>query len=171
MVRLWVHECGRVFCDRLNDEKDVKSLFDQLYVSCRDLIKEDLFTCLKNAIPEDVLFDTVGLERNSIMMKEFIKFTDLNDPMSNPDKKSYDELSSTSMPDLVRSLNESMNQFCVGNDRDKKIDLDLVLFDYAVTHLLRICRIIRMYKGNALLIGVGGSGRQSLSFLASYLMH
>ena len=28
LVRLWVHECGRVFADRLNDDKDVEKLFD-----------------------------------------------------------------------------------------------------------------------------------------------
>ena len=37
--------------------------------------------------------------------------------------------------------------------------MELVLFDYAVIHLLRLCRVLKMHKGNALLIGVGGSGR------------
>ena len=55
LVRLWVHECGRVFSDRLNDKEDVQKLFDQLYSSCRDYLKEDLFTCLKTIIPEKVL--------------------------------------------------------------------------------------------------------------------
>ena len=48
--------------------------------------------------------------------------------------------------------------------------MDLVLFDYAVIHLLRLCRVLKMHKGNALLIGVGGSGRQSISYLAAFLM-
>ena len=50
------------------------------------------------------------------------------------------------------------------------VQMNLVLFKFAVQHVARISRVIANPYGNALLIGVGGVGRQSLSKLATIMM-
>ena len=45
------------------------------------------------------------------------------------------------------------------NEDNPQGKMELILFDDALQHLLRISRLIEMPRGSALLVGVGGSGK------------
>uniref|UniRef100_A0A7S1U3J4 Dynein heavy chain n=1 Tax=Phaeomonas parva TaxID=124430 RepID=A0A7S1U3J4_9STRA len=55
------------------------------------------------------------------------------------------------------------------NEENPGKRMNLVLFDDALRHLFRLVRCMGMPRGNVLCVGVGGSGKQSLSRLAAHI--
>lgn len=76
--------------------------------------------------------------------------------------KAYDQVAS--MDHLRKTLEGALLEY-----NDSYAAMDLVLFEDAVRHVCRITRIILNPAGHALLVGVGGSGKQSLSRLAAHI--
>ncbi|TPP62234.1 Dynein beta chain ciliary [Fasciola gigantica] len=68
------------------------------------------------------------------------------------------------IPDIVRVLNDALDNY-----NELNAVMNLVLFEDAIAHILRINRILESPRGNALLVGVGGSGKQSLSRLSAFI--
>ena len=78
--------------------------------------------------------------------------------------KVYEEVEN--FPHLRDFLNEKLVEY----NKQKKIkQMDIVLFTDAIIHVSRIYRVLNMKRGHALLVGVGGSGRHSLTRLSSYI--
>lgn len=70
----------------------------------------------------------------------------------------------SSMEKLKMVLDDKLTNYNENNAM-----MDLVLFEQAMLHITRICRIIKNPGGNAVLVGVGGSGKQSLCRLAAFI--
>ncbi|KAG9351776.1 hypothetical protein JZ751_023027 [Albula glossodonta] len=138
-VRVWRNECLRVFHDRLINETD-KSLVQG---HIKNLIQEHFPEDLEYAVRDPILF---GDYRNALVESEPRVYEDIQD---------Y-EASCALFQELLEEYNENKGQ------------MKLVLFDDALEHLTRVHRIIRMNRGHALLVGVGGSGKQSLTKLAAF---
>ncbi|XP_018331814.1 dynein heavy chain 1, axonemal-like [Agrilus planipennis] len=140
IVRLWYHENCRVFQDRLINDTD-RQWFDNLL---RDIIKKQFQMDDKRIIGNEVMFygdfmDSTSDDRAYIHIKEVDKMNKA----------------------LLKYLDEFNNQTTK--------PMKLVLFEDAMAHICRVARIIRQPLGNGLLLGMGGSGRQSLTRLAAFI--
>lgn len=65
-----------------------------------------------------------------------------------------------------RAADDALAEYNIMNAQRK---MDLVLFFAAIEHVVKIHRIITTEFGHALLIGVGGSGRKSLTQLSVFI--
>ncbi|XP_065194434.1 dynein axonemal heavy chain 1-like [Sycon ciliatum] len=139
LYRLWFHECCRVFEDRLVNNED-RNWFE-------DLLRNKMATDL-NVSVDDVLPHGLPI---------------YGDFAQGSDVKTYEEI--TDIGKMVRVIEENLEDY----NQTSTAPMNLVLFLDAARHVARISRIIRQPLGNALLLGVGGSGRQSLTRLASHM--
>ena len=95
------------------------------------------------------------------MLRAGLLYCDFVDP--NADPRIYQEVEDIDKLKLV------VNDFLEEHNAESKSPMPLVMFLDAIEHVLRIARILRQPQGNALLLGVGGSGRQSMSKMATYI--
>jgi dynein heavy chain len=143
-IRLWRNEANRVFCDKLVDETD-QTLISQTVMG--ELIKEHF---------KDV---------EEFVLKDPIIFGDYS--MANPtdeeaeDPRLYEDLGDYTV------IKEILDKMLEDYGFDHK-PMSLVLFNDALEHVTKIHRILRFPKGCGLLVGFGGSGKQSLTKLATF---
>ncbi|KAM4563453.1 dynein axonemal heavy chain 12 isoform 1-T1 [Odontesthes bonariensis] len=156
MIRLFVHEVFRVYYDRLVDDKDRTWLYNLMNGILKDHFKESF----------DQVFD--HLKQGSKLVEEDIRnllFGDYMNPDLEDDERLYAEVPSMkTFAEVVESCLEEYNQM-------HKNQMNLVIFRYVLEHLSRISRVLKQPGGNALLVGVGGSGRQSITRLATSMAH
>ncbi|XP_029955923.1 dynein heavy chain 5, axonemal [Salarias fasciatus] len=150
---LFHHECCRVIADRFIDGSD-RQTFGSIM---EKIVVEDHGKTLTEHAQWDSCF--VDFLRDA--------------PEATGDEPEDAELEAPKVYEPIPSLDALAERLSVFqqqyNEAMRGGAMDLVFFKDAMTHLMRISRILRTPQGNALLVGVGGSGKQSLTRLASFI--
>lgn len=139
LVKLYLHESNRVYRDKMVEEKDF-DLFDKIQT---DMVKKFY----------DDIDETLEQVKSMNMFCHFA--SGVGEPKYMPVQ---------SWPSLNKILVDALD-----NHNEVNAAMNLVLFEDAMSHICRINRILESPRGNALLVGVGGSGKQSLTRLAAYI--
>jgi dynein heavy chain len=71
----------------------------------------------------------------------------------------------TDLKKVAKVLDEKQDDY----NSEGAAKLHLVFFQDCIENILRICRILKLSRGNGLLIGVAGSGKQSLTKLSAFI--
>uniref|UniRef100_A0A8D0V2V3 AAA+ ATPase domain-containing protein n=1 Tax=Sus scrofa TaxID=9823 RepID=A0A8D0V2V3_PIG len=147
-IRLWIHEVYRVFYDRLIDHKDRQVFFNMIDPCFHTLFSNVLI----HLSPTGKIVDD---NIRSLFFGDFFK------PES--DQKIYDEI--TDLKQLTAVMEYYLEEF----NNISKAPMSLVMFKFAIEHISRICRVLKQDKGHLLLVGIGGSGRQSATKLSTFM--
>ena len=143
-VKLWRNEISRVFVDRLINNTDKDLIMTQVFP---EIVKDHFKDVQEYVLSEPCLYGDFTL---SSPTEE-----DVEDP------RLYEELGS------YETVKDKLDKMLEDYGFDHK-PMSLVLFNDAIEHVCKIHRIIRFKKGCALLVGFGGSGKQSLTRLATF---
>ncbi|XP_061882783.1 dynein axonemal heavy chain 6 [Entelurus aequoreus] len=143
IFRLFCHECQRVFHDRLINAQD-KEYFNTIV--CETAMK----------------YFSINLQP-SYFVTEPIIFGDFIKVGAEKEERLYEDL--TDLNKIQAVLQDYLCDYNLTYSKESK----LVFFQDAIEHVSRIARMIRLERGNGLLVGVGGTGKQSLTRLASHI--
>jgi dynein heavy chain len=151
LMSLWYHECARVFQDKMTNNPD-KAKY--------------------TAMVDEVLKKAYGNELAKIAMEPQYYVSCLREDVLDPETGEVSALA----PQIyepggsLEMLRDRIQEFATKYNIDFPAkQMNLVMFDDALGHLVRIMRIIGMPRGSALLVGVGGSGKQSLTRMSAYI--
>jgi dynein heavy chain len=133
LVYLWIHECFRVFRDRLINADD-RMRFSTM---AHEKLEKYLDMEWKLDSFKEILF---GNYENSA--RQYNKLSEINA--------------------LIPRLDTFLELYNADNS-----PMNLVFFGDCIQHLSRIARVLSQARGNAMLVGVGGSGRRSMARLGA----
>lgn len=159
-AKIWFHESMREFHDRLIDSDERVWLFDKLCDQIRDTFKDSVEQILETQVSDNSSSVVTIEDANRILFGSYANA----DPQTDFPNRRYEEI--TNFEKLTTIARKSLSEY----NAVKTPKINIVLFTHALEHLNRICRIISIpVGGNGLIIGMGDSGRKSLTKLAAFI--
>ncbi|XP_030756931.1 dynein heavy chain 10, axonemal [Sitophilus oryzae] len=172
LIRVWRNEFMRVFCDRLINTEDQKFVKGELIEQIKKYfpkkekpqivqpdVDDDDFVFVEQPPEEEVEEESVDIleyaMRDPILFGDYRNATNEGEPRAYEDLLDYDAIYF-----LFQEIIELYNE--------KREKLSIVLFNDALEHLTRVHRGLRLERGHVMLVGVGGSGKSSLTKLAAF---
>ncbi|PNH05107.1 Dynein heavy chain 7, axonemal [Tetrabaena socialis] len=158
LQRLWVHEALRVYHDRLVDDTDRDWISEQIRHQVEHHFGsrfDVLMSRLADGTDEGTTPRVGAANLRRLLFADFMA--------SGNEPRCYAEV--TDFQRLTLVVGEYLSDLNAGS----KKPLSLVLFQFCLEHVCRVARTIRQPGGHALLVGVGGSGRQSVTQLAAFI--
>uniref|UniRef100_A0A8C7GT98 Dynein axonemal heavy chain 3 n=1 Tax=Oncorhynchus kisutch TaxID=8019 RepID=A0A8C7GT98_ONCKI len=152
LIRLWIHEVYRVFYDRLIDNEDRETFFNIVKERTSGYFKQTMDKLLTHLTPSGKVVDETI---RSLFFGDYAK--------PDSDAKAYDEI--TDLHALTNVMDYYLDEF----NNISKAPMSLVMFKFAIEHISRICRVLKQDNGHLLLVGIGGSGRQSATKLGTFI--
>ncbi|KAG1714038.1 Dynein heavy chain 3, axonemal [Nymphon striatum] len=151
MIKLWLHETSRVFCDKLSNDSHRTYLFDVIKDVLPKHFKRNIGAVIK------------GFKKSNDSSSIFQDLHFGNYKSTVTQEKIYDEIKN------VDEITVVMKKYLQKYNMQHKIPMKLVMFTYIVEQVSKICRILSQKDGHALLIGMSGSGKKSATKLATFI--
>ncbi|CAB3257120.1 unnamed protein product [Arctia plantaginis] len=198
VVRCWRNEFTRVICDRLISVQDnelmrshIREQTVKYFPEDEPVVLEEIVVTEDDVKVEEPELDEYGEpiikeqepkkeaesevevveeeevpEEKELTLEEYVfrdpmLFGDFRNALEEEEIRYYEDL--LDYEAVYFLFQEILDEY---NERNNK--LSVVLFEDCLEHLTRTQRILRMDRGNAMIIGVGGSGKKSICRLAAF---
>ncbi|XP_055846772.1 dynein axonemal heavy chain 10 isoform X2 [Episyrphus balteatus] len=185
IVRVWRNEFSRSICDRLISENDINLMkkhieteiiqtftptfeLDEGYTIAKssssingEKVEKNQFSVGADSEESILLEADKIIPIADYVLRNPLLFGDYRNSLNESEPRYYEDL--LDFKAIFFLFQEIVEEY-----GERKGKLSLVLFEDCLEHLTRVHRTLRLYRGHVLLVGVGGSGKKSITKLASF---
>ena len=148
LLCLWKHEVTRVFCDKLRDPED----------------KKEFYNIVDAVLNDNYDHETAEQLKKDVYFADYLRDVEVDEEVGcEIFPKVYENV--VTLDKAREATTKFMNAL---NEKKELKHVEIVLFDDCLKDLMKISRVIQQEQGSCMIVGVGGSGKQSLTRLAAF---